>query len=237
MTLIFLLLTIILPVFAQGDSTISPDSNLAAVLRLDGDGQFAALDYAASDGEIISILAKSQGQPLDLVLEVLAPDSRSLVYVDTPVAGRAEIAHLILHDAGTHIIRVNTFNGEGVGEVAITVSPQQALALTPDAPSLVIALGANETAYIALDGFDAAPENLWQISVRDPRSLLDPYTLLLDAENAVLAANDDHQTTLPVLNRFDSHLIATIPKGSRLQITEFMGRSGFFEISVTTQAE
>ena len=84
MTLIFLLLTVLLPVFVQGDSTISLNPNLAAVLRLDGDGRFASAYYDSEGSEVVSIEARAAEPPLDLVLELLDADGHTLAYVDAP---------------------------------------------------------------------------------------------------------------------------------------------------------
>jgi hypothetical protein len=227
MTLIFLLLIVFVPAFAQGDSTISLNSNRTAVLRLAGDGEFASAVYTASGGETVTIRADSGGA-LDAVLELIGPDGSTVVYADATDNERPSIMRVMLDEAGDYIIRVNTFNGEGSGEVEVTLTVEPPLALTPDSPAVWVPLGANAVATVLIDGFNGDAT----ITVRDPKGLLDPRVEIVDADSAVIAANDDHGTADVSLNRFDARLTAAIPDGAAVQITEFLGRAGWVEVSI-----
>jgi hypothetical protein len=108
----------------------------------------------------------------------------------------------------------------------MTVEPL--LTLTPDSPSVWVPLGANAIATVLIQGFDGDAA----VTVRDPNGLLDPRLTLISAEDEVIAANDDHGTADVTLNRFDARLIAAVPDGAALQITEFLGRTGWVEVSI-----
>lgn len=227
MTLIFLLLIVFVPAFAQGDSTISLNSNRTAVLRLAGDGGFASALYTASGGETVTISANSDGA-LDVVLELIGPDGVSIAYADAPDNDAPSIVRVVLADAGDYVLRVNTFNGEGIGEVDLVLIVEPPLVLTPETPALWVPLGANAVAAVRVEGFNAE----MAITVRDPRGLLDPRIELMSADGEVVAANDDHGTADVSLNRFDARLSAAISDDAALQITEFLGRTGWVEVSI-----
>lgn len=226
MTLIFLLLIVFVPAFAQGDSTISLNSNRTAVLRLAGDGAFTSAVYTSPGGEIVTIRADAGGT-LDVVLELIGPDNSTIVYADAPDNETPSIVRVMLGGAGDYTVRVNTFNGEGSGEVEVTLTVEPPLMLTPGVPTIWVPLGANAIATVQIEGFDGEVT----ITVRDPKGLLDPRIELLDG-GAVVAANDDHGTADVTLNRFDAQLSAAIPDGAALQITEFLGRAGWVEVSI-----
>ena len=226
MTLIFLLLIVFFPAFAQGDSTISLNSNRTAILRLAGDGEFAAAVYTSSGGETVTINADSAGA-LDVVLELIGPDGASIAYADALDDETPSIVRVLLGSAGDYTVRVNTFNGEGSGEVTLTLTVEPPLTLTPDSPTIWVPLGANAVATVGIKGFDRE----MAITVRDPDGQLDPRTELLDG-GEVVAANDDHGTADVRLNRFDARLTAVVHDGAVLQITEFLGRAGWVEVSI-----
>jgi hypothetical protein len=227
MTLIFLLLIVFVPAFAQGDSTISLNSNRTAVLRLTGDGGFASAMYTSPGGETVTIKADSGGA-LDVVLELIEPDGISIAYADALDHDAPSIMRVELAGAGDYTVRINTFNGEGRGEVEITLTVEPLLMLTPDSPTGWVPLGANAIATVLIQGFDGEAA----ITVRDPNGLLDPRFLLTDANSRIIAANDDHGTADVTLNRFDARLIAAIPDGATLRIAEFLGREGWLEVSI-----
>lgn len=228
MTLIFLLLIVFVPAFAQGDSTISLNSNRTAVLRLTGDGAFASAVYALSGGETVTVTADSGGA-LDLVLELIGPDGTSISYADATDNDAPSIVRVPVGDAGDYIVRVNTFNGEGIGDVEITLIVEPPLTLTPDTLAIRVPLGANAIETVLIQGFDGEAA----ITVRDPNGLLDPRAELIGGGGVVVAANDDHGTADVSLNRFDARLTVGIPDGAALQITEFLGRAGWVEVSIS----
>lgn len=226
MTLIFLLLIVFFPAFAQGDSTISLNSNRTAVLRLAGDGGFASAVYTSEGGETATVSADSAGA-LDVVVELIGPDGASIAYADAPDNDTATIVRVPLNRAGDYTVRVNTFNGEGSGEVHVTLAVVPPLVLTPDSPMIRVPLGANAIETVYIEGFEGEA----MITVRDPNGLLDPRITLLEGSR-VVAANDDHGTADVTLNRFDARLTAVFPDGAALQITEFLGRTGWVEVSI-----
>ena len=88
--------------------------------------------------------------------------------------------------------------------MTLTVEPP--LMLTPESTTLRVPLGANAVATVHIEGFDGVAA----ITLRDPNGLLDPRILLTDANNRIIAANDDHGTADVTLNRFDARMIAEI---------------------------
>ena len=227
MTLIFLLLIVFFPAFAQGDSTISLNSNRTAVLRLAGDGEFASAVYTSAGGETVTLRADSGGA-LDVVLELIGPDGDTISYADALDNEAPAIVRVALDEAGDYTIRVNTFNGEGSGEVEVSLTVEPPLTLTPNSPTIWVPLGANEIAMIQIEGFNGDAS----ITVRDPKGLLDPRIELIGMDGAVIAANDDHGTADVSLNRFDARLTAEIPTSGAVEITEFLGRAGWVEVSI-----
>lgn len=229
MTLIFLLLTVLLSVLAQGDSTISLNPNRASVLRLVGDGHFASAYYDSPGGETVTIRAEFTGEPLDLVLELLGVDGLTRAYVDPPDPGAPVVSRVHIDTAGRYTVRINTFNGEGTGDVTVTITPEPQHVLTPDNPRLYLALGTNDSVPVYLEGFDLAQP--LTISVSDPTGRLDAFLKVVNTR-VVLMSNDDHGTPNPALNRFDAQLTGEIPPGAFLLITDFLGRAGWLEVSI-----
>ncbi len=229
MTLIFLLLILFVPALAQGDSTISLNSNRTAVLRLAGDGAYATAAYDSDGGDVVSVTADSGGA-LDTVMELVGPDGRTIAYADAPDTDPSMLVRIALDEAGTYTIRVNTFNGEGSGDVMVTLTVQVPFALTPDAPTVWVPLGVGDVGVVTLDGFDSA--DAMTITVRDPRGLLDPRVAVRDGDGTLMAENDDHGTADVTLNRFDARLTAAPTGGATLAITDFLGRAGWLEVSI-----
>lgn len=228
MTLIFLLLTVFIPALMQGDSTISLNPNRTAVLRLDGDGTFASAVYHAEGGESVTVRVES-ADGLDVVLELNGPDGQTLAYADAPDGEMPSLVRVRLADSGAYVLRVNSFNGEGRGDVNVTLTVETPAVLRPDQPTVWVPLGANRTATVVIAGFSGAAT----VSVRDPSGQLDVRVRLIDGDGAALAANDDHGSADVTLNRFDARLMTAAAADMTLEITEFLGRAGWLEVSIS----
>jgi hypothetical protein len=56
--------------------------------------------------------------------------------------------------------------------------------------------------------------------------------VLTSTDGTPITENDDHGTSDVSLNRFDARLTATVSDGAVLQITDFLGRPGWLELSI-----
>src|SRR5690606_20808936 len=109
----------------------SLNSNRTAVLRLTGDGAFATGIYTSPGGETVTVAADPDGA-LDVILELIGPDGGTMAYADAPDNDAPSIVRVALDGAGDYTVRINTFNGEGSGEVEVTLTVAPPLMLTPD---------------------------------------------------------------------------------------------------------
>lgn len=227
MTLIFLLLIALVPVLKLGDSTISLNSNRPILLRLAGDGEFAVATYDSDGGEQVTLTAES-ALP-SVVLDVIDPTGDTIAYAEADSTGVVTLPRLTLENAGRYIVRANTFNGEGTGEVTVTLTRHAPPVMTPDGTTLRVPLGAGEVAAITLEDFEGATVT---ITVRDPGGLLDPLVTVTDVQSVGLASNDDHGSADVSLNRFDARLTVALGAQPTVFISEFLGRPGWFEVSI-----
>lgn len=239
--LFLLLLTLLAPAFVADYSNISEHVIRTADLRLAGDGRFAELTFEARAGDVVTITAR--GEALDVVLDVLGPEGDRLAYNDDWAGGQAvesgdpALAGLSVTDAaavrlpvsvdGALIVRVNTFNGEGAGDVAVEVWRTEPLTVSvgetvwapiPSAGSVQVSVEADEGPFT--------------ITVSDASGQLDPVAQAFDAAGVLIAANDDHAGVSLDLNRFDAAVRVRQAGRFDLRITEFMGRAGWVKVQV-----
>ncbi len=227
--------------FLQPDSTtfIKPDSPLT--LRLDGRSPAVVL-YEAQAGDVITVSARALPSAdvalLDTVIEVLTPARARVAYNDDHfgsfsagelAATDSAIVALLLDEAGTYTIRINSFNGVSAGEIEVTLMQVDAIPATV-APRegvqiVTLDLPANAVFRYALA---ATPVT---IAVRDPRGALDPVIVVYGADGAVVAQTDDHDQTDLALNIFDAKV--RIERGASVEVREFLGRPGRLEIIVS----
>lgn len=245
MTRLILIFAAIFTVYArpsaQPDSTVFLDSNTPVILRLTGHGQPAEAVFEGEQGQIITLVAQAvDPTTVDLVLEIVIPSGERLAYNDswlgegtnlTPPIGfeslavsDAVLSRLILPDSGTYTVRLNTFNGEGVGDATLTlmIEPVGALILGEVYP-LGLHRAEIGTVTLAL----SAGEKVSMTALAQ-RGRLDPWLELTNPAGEILAANDDHGTTDLSLNVFDSRLTFTAETDGiyTVRVREFLGRAG-----------
>lgn len=236
----------------DGDSItiIEPDTTIN--LRLDGQIP-TILAYVAEGGEALTLTARALGEgtiegldgtyTLDTVIEILSPDGERLAYNDDHHADAATLAatdsaieRLILMEAGTYLIRVNSFNGVTAGEVEVShalVSPVDYAITTENETSLILNVALNPAQPFSYR-FTVEAGTQYTIVARDLKGRLDPIITLRDTtpDETVIATNDDYAYRFGdafILNVFDARIIdAEIPMDGdyTLEVREFLGRGG-----------
>lgn len=248
----------------QGNSITFIEPDTPTTLRLDGQIP-TILAYVAAGGETVTVTARALGEgtieglegtyTLDTVIEMLSPDGERLAYNDdyrttttleNLTVTDSAIERLLLPEAATYTIRVNTFNGVTAGEVEVSLalaSPVDYEIVSDEADTLIINVSLNDAETFQYR-FMAEAGTVYTIVARDPKGLLDPIITLRenDAENTVIAAegviaaNDDYRYRFGdafILNVFDARIVdAEIPQNGDyvLELRDFMGRGG--EITV-----
>lgn len=206
-----------------------------------GDGRFAELTFEARAGDVVTITACAEN--LDLVVDILDINGNRLAYNDDWAGGHdvesddpalaglnatdAAVVRLPIPVDGELTVRVNTFNGEGAGDVSVAVRLADPVELTIGETLWVpIPLAGSTPVALAVEG------GSFTVTVSDPSGRLDPVARVLDASGAVVAANDDHDGLRPDLNRFDAAVGVRQAGQFELQIAEFMGRAGWVRVQV-----
>lgn len=214
---------------------------MAADLRLTGDGRFAELTFEASAGDVVTVAARAAD--LDPVLDVLDATGDRLAYNDDWAGGQevesddpalaslsatdAAVVRLQVPADGELTVRVNTFNGEGVGDVSVEVWLTDPLTVSAGATLWVpIPLAGSAPVEVVVDG------GPFTVTVSDPAGSLDPAVIVRDSTGVVIDANDDHGGVRPDLNRFDAAVRVQQKGRFELRITEFMGRAGWVQVQV-----
>lgn len=235
------------PTGAQSaDSTVFLDSNTPFVLRLGGDGHASTAVFDGLAGQVVTVAAQSvEAGALDTVLELVTSEDERLAYSDDWAGGRegvivpaglpsdlaptdAAVVRVALPADGRYTVRVNTFNGEGTGEVRVWLAVDVPDVLTVgEAQSPV--LRAAEVRYFTLE---LAADQTVTLTLAHPRGRLDPLLTVSAADGDILAENDDHGTPDPALNLFDSRLTFTAPADGvyTVAVREFLGRAGVFTL-------
>lgn len=230
-------------VAAQPDDTetvaqVLPDAPLT--LGLAGDGRFAEAVFDGTAGQVVTLAAQADDPAaLDLVLELVAPDGERVAYNDDWAGGRevrvpdglndpapsdSALIRLILPETGAYRARVNTFNGEGVGTLALRLTVESVPTLALGGTAIV---GLHRAEIRPIDLALAAGQTV-TLTLRDPRGWRDPYLVVLDPTGQPVAVNDDHATPDLALSLFDSRLTLTAPTDGvyRVLVREFLGRTG-----------
>lgn len=226
---------------AQPDSTVFLNSNTPVVLRLAGDGRPAEAVFEGEAGQIITVAAQAADPTtVDTALEWVAPDGERMAYNDdwagertdlTPPDGVENLAvtdsalvRMILPETGSYTARVNTFNGEGVGDVTLTVVVEEVRALVI-AESRLVGLHRAEIAEFTLEMSAGQTVSLTAMAIR---GRLDPMVSVVDSAGTIIAENDDHGTVDTALNTFDSRLTFTAPADGvySVRLRDFLGRAG-----------
>jgi len=253
----FLLLTLVL--FAGLGSTMAQDGGAddippmqadeTRIIMLDGE-QPTRLTYEATAGDVITVSARSleidPDPPAisDMIIAVAAADGTQLAYNDDHATDRDDLAptdalieRLVLPEAGTYTIRVDTYGGIFPGEVEVTLTAADLFEaeFTEDDDGTLTINARLPRGLRYRYTFEAAADTVITASAKDISLTLDPRLTLLDAEGNVIATNDDHGTDDLTLDLLDAKLSdITLPADGRytLVVTDFLGRAGTFALRV-----
>lgn len=229
------------PLRAQSDDStviLAPDTPI--VLRLNGDGRAVEAVFEAQSGQIVTVAARADDpDSLDLVLDWLTPAGERMAYsddwaggLDWPMPDGLTLApsdpaliHFILPETGPYRVRVNTFNGEGVGdfELVVRIEDVPALQIGQDRP-VWLRQASPRVFVLALQAGQSVT-----LGARDPRGRLDPYLQIDGPDGAMLGFNDDHQDTA-----FDARLSFRAPAEGvyRVRLGDVLGRMGDLRLTV-----
>ena len=218
------------------------------VVMLDGTRP-TLLEFEAESGDVVTIIARTlepdtgEREARNVVVDVLDADGHRLAYNDNHfgydddlLPTDAVIEKLILPQSGTYTIRVNTYGGIFPGEVEMRLLEADLFEATikesDDVLTLTASLPTNQSYSYT---FGARAGDVMQIRVRDTSGTLDPVLRLLDSDGNQIAFNDDHGTASTTLDVFDAMLSGvTVSADGRytLIISDFLGRSGAFELVI-----
>lgn len=234
------ILTTFVFVAAASRLLISLDSPIVVAVRAAGP---AELRYEAEAGEVVSIFARSQETQiaLDTVLEVRDPAGNQLAYRDDLVSEAgietdAAIENLLLEEAGSYLILVDSFNGVSEGQVEVEIRRgdwfQQSIFKTENTTLIRGKLPADRVYRYELT---VEVDSVWMFTARDLSGTLDPFLRVLDEAGELIMQNDDHDGSDFSLNTFDSRLVGVQLEAGRvyrIEIRDFLGRAGEFELSL-----
>ena len=229
---------------AQDDiPLLSPDS--AQIVTLTGEIAPTLLRFAGERGQTVIITARdvSDGDAVDVVLEVLMPDGHRLRFNDDHMGGDAALAQTDsrikarLPQTGDYEVRVNSYGGifEGEVEVLLRIVDLFAVEIIRDEDAITVFTLTlpRHIAYqreVMLDAGDVVT-----ITARDVSGTLDPLLRLLDADGEIIAHNDDHDTAATALDVFDAQITTfTVDTSGTvvLEVLDFLGRSGQIELTI-----
>ena len=199
----------------------------------------ASVEYIVEDGaEYVTIeVIANNPENFDPVLWVVDSNNRLRAYNDNQTdSSNARIENLLL-TPDSYAIWVDSFNGVSEGDVSLsilTVDPFSEIIETDDTTqSITVTLPEDMIYRYALD---LNENDTVTISVRDISGTLDPYTQILDNNEAEVIANDDHQTanlSLDVLDSLISDWTVSIDGLYIIEVRDFLGNSGQFELTIT----
>jgi hypothetical protein len=203
------------------------------------------LTYAGTAGDTITIttLTAITDTAPDTTLEILTPDGYRLDYTDDvilsdgTIKSDAILQNIALPIDGNYRIRVDSFNGvsEGQVEVIITQRSETYIEITSD--DLTIVQGdviERESLHYTLE---VSAGTSLSIIVRDRSGILDPILYVYDANDTLMAFNDDHQSNDLSLDVLDARLVdLAITEDTRLTIVvrDYLGRSGSIELIISS---
>ncbi|MEM9950843.1 MAG: hypothetical protein AAF846_04535 [Chloroflexota bacterium] len=227
--LIILLIPIV--VYAQEPATIDLDSELLVSVSAE---RPTTIQFELDEQQYISLQAESTSDEFDPVLWVVDDAQRLRAYNDDSQTSSASIDNMLLQ-AGDYTIYVDSFNGVSEGEVTVslnTVSPNE---ITIDEQDDAIIIEGYLLADTVYRHQLAISQDTISVTVRDLSGTLDPYLVLYEDSEQVIAENDDHAIFDFTLNTFDSHLADVDVSNLEtilIEVRDFLGREGQFQIIV-----
>ena len=228
--------------FMQADET--------RVVTLDGENPTLLIYEAIAPGDVITVSGRSleaDAEPpavRDVILAVLDADGEQLAYNDNHNSDRDDLApadalieRLLLPEAGTYTIRVDTYGGIFAGEVEVTLTAADLYDATFDEDAdgnlTITATLPRDSRYTYT--FEAAAGDILTVTVQDTGLTLDPRLMLIDADGTVVASNDDHTSgdlTLDLLDAQITDFSVEVTGRYTVIITDFLGRAGAFDLTL-----
>lgn len=221
-------------------------------IALDGEILPSLLRYEGYAGEVITLTAKdvSDGDPVDLIMEILRPDGWRLAFNDDHLVDLEDfdlaqtdsaLVNLILPVNGEYLIRINSYGGIFVGEAEVTLREVDLFAVEivsdePQSTVLTAILPRYETFTYT---FEVNADETVVLTARDLSGTLDPLLRLYDTSGDIIAENDDHEDFDLTLNVYDSRIVYTATESGTLMLDlrDFLGRQGQVELSINTVGE
>ena len=232
---------------AQENSAILvPDNPITFTLTGDGPTTFI---YESPGHEFVRITARTlhelaeDEQPYvrDTIIAVWNATDEQIAYNDDHLTTRpgllpsdSVIDNLRLQVPGKYQILVNTYGGISATEVEVLleiVDPFETEIVEGDNQTTITGRLYEGSTYVY--EFDA--EDPITITARDVSHTLDPVLRLYDEQGSLIAWNDDHHSDDLTLNVLDAQIAdfqIAVSGRYRLELTDFLGRSGDFFIVI-----
>jgi hypothetical protein len=211
-------------------------------------GEASFFTYSAPKDEIlnISVISLESDNPQDSVIEILDAKGNRLAYQDDSASVDENGIPINLEDAIIHnfavpenselTFRVDTFSHATSGTVELLLTSgdlfQQTIAETEEQISIQATFPENRNYTYTFAG---RTDEILTITARDTSNSLDLTVTLFNEDGAVIAFNDDHDSSDLSLNIFDSQIAEVIiPDNGMLQIIvkDFLGSEGTFELVI-----
>ncbi|GAB5493182.1 MAG: hypothetical protein Phog2KO_33970 [Phototrophicaceae bacterium] len=229
-----LILLVPMTVIAQNDS--------ATTVTIDSENR-GTIEYIVEDApEYITIEAiANDTENFDSVIWVVDSDNHLRAYNNNQADNSNALIENLLLTPDTYTIWVDSFNGVSEGDVVlsiITVDPFNEIIETGDTTQSIIVTLPEDMVYRYM--LDLSTNNLVSIHVRDMSGTLDPYLQILDDSEVQVVANDDHQSSnlsLDVLDSLISDWDVSDDGLYTIEVRDFLGNSGQFELSITITDE
>ncbi len=201
------------------------------------------LTYAGTAGEqihITTMTAITDTAP-DTIIEILYPNGQRLDYADDPLLPdgsfeqNASFDSLELPVDGVYTIRIDSFNGVSTGLVDVlltSINDNLDVLATQD---LTIIRGDIPAFGQLTYDLELSAGQTVSITARDVSNTLDPLLYISNEDGTFLAFNDDHQSPNLTLNALDAHIAELIIDDDmtvRLNVQDYLGRSGTIELMI-----
>lgn len=209
----------------------------------------AEFPLTGSAGEVVTITVRALDNALDPRVAVIAPDGTTLAEnddhrsQDTSLARfDSRISDLVLPTSGTYTLRVSGFGGSG-GQFELTVQRGGSGSLPAPTPTSVsgtqsgretVLPGTLEQNGVFQYPLNVQPGDTYTFTARGTGGF-DPVLLIRDASGALIAGNDDHNSSDSSMGRFDSRVLNYIFQQAAsvsIEVEEYAGQPGSFTLTI-----
>lgn len=210
---------------------------------LDGESP-AFFAYMGKADEIITITLRAtsdlDAQLNNPILEIWDIQGKRLAYNDNyPNEDNprdAQLKNITLAEAGTYLIRADTYGGIFAGEfeITITISDPFERTITDDG---VIFYLPRYTIFTETMNFDAG--DVVMLTAQDLSGTLDPFMWITAPDGVTLAENDDHTSAdfgLGLLDSRISELTIAQTGDYQIHVRDFLGRAGHIRLTIIPQS-